>query len=219
MAHIFFDFDSTLVSIETLDVLISSRLKSDAEKKEIEEITQQGMAGEMPLIESLSQRLSVVKINQTDIDLFSKSLPKHLTHGIQKTIQMLQTSGHIVHILSGGFKDYMLPTANVLNIEHQNIHANTLKFDNNGFVIGLNHENPLCQNGGKAKIIQALNVSEPIIMVGDGYTDLEVYKEMACSYFIGFGIHTQRDIIKKESPYFAKNIKELNTILTELIKR
>ncbi|MAI08281.1 MAG: hypothetical protein CMF61_04910 [Magnetococcales bacterium] len=219
MAHIFFDFDSTLVSIETLDVLINSKLKSETQKAEVEEITQQGMAGKLPLFESLSKRLAVVQIHRTHIQKFSDSLPQKLTHNIVQTIHTLQNKGHVVHILSGGFKDYMQPCAKALNIPLKNIHANTLTYNEDGYVIGLDQSNPLCQNGGKSKTIQKQNITETCIMVGDGYTDLEAFKDKACTHFIGFGIHTQRDIIKKEAKHFAQTMDEFNHILNALITK
>lgn len=219
MAHIFFDFDSTLVSIETLDVLINSQLESETQKAEIKAITQQGMTGKLPLFESLSKRLAVVKIHQKHIQDFGHALPQKLTHNIVPTINTLQSKGHTVHILSGGFKDYMQLCAKTLNIPLKNVHANTLTYNKHGYITGFDQSNPLCQNGGKSKIIQKQNIKETCIMVGDGYTDLEVFKDKACTHFIGFGIHTQRDIIKKEAKHFANNMDKFNHILNALITK
>ncbi|PPR18198.1 MAG: Phosphoserine phosphatase, partial [Proteobacteria bacterium] len=156
MAHIFFDFDSTLVSIETLDVLINSKLKSETQKAEVEEITQQGMAGKLPLFESLSKRLAVVQIHRTHIQKFSDSLPQKLTHNIVQTIHTLQNKGHVVHILSGGFKDYMQPCAKALNIPLKNIHANTLTYNEDGYVID-------------SSLIDTLSSSSTYTINWDGY--------------------------------------------------
>lgn len=217
MAHIFFDFDSTLVSVETLDVLISTKLETTAQKKAIEKITAQGMVGEIPLFESLSKRLSVAKISQQDVQELSQKLPQFITQNLADIIESLQQNGHKIHILSGGFKDYMHHTATALNIPKNNIHANEFTYGEDGFINGLNQQNPLCQNGGKGQVISHLNLKEKVILIGDGYTDLEVYLEGKCRHFIGFGIHESRDIIKEKAPFFIKNIDELNSILDELL--
>mgnify|MGYP003638389531 CR=1 FL=1 len=220
MAHIFFDFDSTLVCVETLDALIESALNGDAQKiEEIQKITALGMQGDIPLIQSLKSRLNTVEISQRNVDLLSKNLTKNITDRMADIIKCLQNNGHKTYILSGGFIDYMMPVAQTLNIAKEQIFANTFHFNKEGYITGFKEDNPLCKNGGKGKLIQGLNLKEPIIMVGDGMTDLEVFTDGLCHDFIGFGLHAKRDIIKEKAPYFVENIADFEKVLEKILSK
>jgi HAD superfamily phosphoserine phosphatase-like hydrolase len=219
LAHIFFDFDSTLVSVETLDVLISQNLQTEQQKEDIKSITNQGMTGEIPVFESLSKRLGVAQIHKKDIKSFAEALPAFITENIEFYIENLTLSGHDIHIISGGFEDYILNTANALNISQNHIHCNQLTYTEQGFVKGFDTHNPLCQNGGKGQVIENLNLDQSVIMVGDGITDLEVYLDQKCDHFIGFGIHQSRDIIQKKAPHYAENMDAFKRILDEILTK
>ena len=52
-----FDFDSTLVSIETLDTLIKQNLSGEEDKRKIDAITLRAMNGELDFGASLASRL------------------------------------------------------------------------------------------------------------------------------------------------------------------
>lgn len=217
MAHIFFDFDSTLVSIETLDLLVEEHIKNDPEKiSEIHKITTAGMNGNLPLFDSLTRRIKQVKIEKCEIDKFSKTILNFITPNIKEIITELQNKGHTIYILSGGFKDYMYLTAEALKIKNEHVFGNTFTYNNKGIVTGFSEQNPLCKNEGKAHIINQLNLKEKIIMVGDGYTDLEVFNQKSCDAFIGFGLHIKRDNIKDGAPHYAENINSFRRIIGEL---
>ncbi len=217
VADIFFDFDSTMVEIETLDVLLSQHMTDSALKKHIAHITKQGMAGEISLFQSLTQRLKVAKIHQSDIEAFANSLPQYITAGLKPLIEKWQQQGHTIHILSGGFKDYMHPTAVQLNIEKSHIHANKLLFEDQGYISGLDEKNPLCQNHGKGKVIEALSLCNQAIMIGDGVTDLEVYLDGKCAAFIGFGLHAKRENVQQQSPTFVTDIAQFEKAVEQKI--
>jgi D-3-phosphoglycerate dehydrogenase len=62
-----FDFDSTLTSVEGLDVLAEISLEGNPERaeivKEIQEITDLGIDGDISFTDSLSRRIAFRRIN------------------------------------------------------------------------------------------------------------------------------------------------------------
>ena len=72
------DFDSTFIKLETLDELAKLVLKNDKERnlkiKQITEITNQAMSGNINFTKALNLRLQLLKINKTDVVKITKHL-------------------------------------------------------------------------------------------------------------------------------------------------
>src|SRR3989338_10206993 len=91
----FFDFDSTLVSIESLDELIALSIRENHEPdeagkilEEIRKITDMGMNGEIDFPESLSRRLKKAPVNRSHIKKFGSRSEEHTSE--------LQSQFHLV---------------------------------------------------------------------------------------------------------------------------
>ena len=69
--NLIFDFDSTLLKLETIEVLADFALKESLEKEEIlykiKEITSLAMSGKMLFSVALKKRISLLNINKTHI--------------------------------------------------------------------------------------------------------------------------------------------------------
>ena len=76
MPYIFiFDFDSTIITKESLDeVLLFSveDAQKDSTRNALEKITSQGMNGEIDLKESIEKRINLVSLKEQDIKKFQK---------------------------------------------------------------------------------------------------------------------------------------------------
>lgn len=219
-----FDFDSTLFSQETLDEVLKSTLSNDPQKekktKQIEAICQKGMEGQLSLTDSLNQRLAIAKIHKNDIQKYLETAPS-VAPEMQKCIEFLQKREQAIFIISGGFIEWILPLSKTTKIPKSNIFANQLIFDSAGFVTGFMTENPLSQNGGKPKLIQELKsagmLHGDIVMIGDGSSDLEVFRQGQADLFLGFGIYQQRKIIQENTPHFFTNMTHFNKFLKTLL--
>lgn len=67
-----------------------------------------------------------------------------------------------------------MPVVATLGIVPDHVLANRFVYDANQAIIGFDENNPLCRPQGKAKAVKSLNLRQPVIMIGDGYTDYEV---------------------------------------------
>ena len=221
--HIFFDFDSTLLSVESLDWLILSGLENASEQDraqhqaDIQEITEQGMNGKIPFDVSLEKRLEKATLNQQAVAEFAQTLPQYITQGMPKLIKKLQAAGVEVYIVSGGFTPCLLPVAAHLKIPSQRVYGNTFVYDKNGNVTGFDPNNPLSQPGGKAKLLEALALQGRLVFIGDGQTDYDTYKQQKVDSFIFYSEHVQRPRLEEKAPFSAHNTTQLETQLKSIL--
>lgn len=207
-----FDFDSTLVSIETLDFLIAKTAQD--QKEEIEKITNAAMGGKMSFADSLRTRFAHIKLTKKDVENLKAEICDYITDGFKQGLAQLQGDFDF-YIISGGFLEIIFPVADELEIPRQNCFANEFIFDAEK-VIGYNAQNILAQNGGKPKIVAQILAAksyQKIFMIGDGYTDLEVAKADSRVTFCGFGQHAARESVIKEAENFFYSAKDLISFL------
>ena len=113
-----FDFDSTLMDGETLEI-IARKIGID---KEIKEITDRAMRGELDFFESLQYRVSLLKgMPVKTVNEICRNLPA--MPGAMETIRELKKRGFTVICFSGGFKNATIPFKEKygLNCEFSNI--------------------------------------------------------------------------------------------------
>ena len=207
-----FDFDSTLVSIETLDFLIAKTSKNQA--NEIEKITQAAMSGKMTFADSLRTRFANINFTKFEVEELKSEICNYLTEGFAFGLNQLKTDFDF-YIISGGFLEIIYPVADKLGIVRNNCFANNFIYQAEK-IIGFDDKNILAQNGGKPKIVEQILAKksyEKIFMVGDGYTDLEVAKANPRVTFCGFGAHAARDSVVKEAENFFYNVSDLISFL------
>ena len=211
------DFDSTFVTIETLEKLASYALrnKSDTEKKlaEMKAITAAGMRGDIPFSESLSRRLKLFKTNKTDIRLFAQELQKYITPSILKNKQFITEHKDSIYIISGGFHDYMTPVTEEFNLEQDHVIANHFVYDQEGTVIDADQNIPLTKAGGKIQSIKNLGLQGKIYVVGDGYTDYEIKAAGLATKFFAFCENVTRDTVTKHADHIVNTFDEVLTLV------
>ena len=154
-AYFIIDFDSTFIKGETLDILASISLKSNPNKKkiigEIEQITALGMEGKMPFSKSLEKRLQLIKPNKIHINKLISYLKKNISPSIARNKEFFKQHKERIYIVSGGFKECIVPITLPFGIDPSHILANTFKFDKDGVYAGYDKTNPLAQAKGKIK--------------------------------------------------------------------
>ena len=193
---VFFDVDSTLVTIEGIDVLGEG-------DPEIVRLTEAAMNGEIPLEEAYEKRLARIRPSAGRIEKLAKQYQSSITSGGVETIETLRSAGVDVHLVTAGIEQAVIPLAEVLGIPRRAVHAVPLLFGDDGAYAGFDTGSPLTRAGGKETVV--LNVRArshgKAAFVGDGATDLEA-KE-AVDRFIGFGGVKARDRVKEEADFFV----------------
>ena len=201
--YFIFDFDSTIIQTEGLDELAKIVLKGNPNSaqiiEEIKKITALGMEGKIGFSQSLKKRLSLLKINKSDLEVLAKILKRKISPSILRNRHFFKTNSDQIYILTGGFKEFVKPVTEELGISENHILANTFKFDKKGHVTGLDSKNPLSKDGGKVQVVKKLKLGGEIIIIGDGYTDLQLKKLGIAKHFYAFTENVTREAVIKEA--------------------
>lgn len=207
------DFDSTIVSIETLDEISKFAMRNVAydEKiaQKIEDITELGMQGDISFLQSLYMRLDLMQLNRRDIATFKKHVLKSITVSVDKNRDFIKKNKEYMYIVSGGFRDFIVPVAVELGFDEKHVYANNFLFDGMDNVIGFDENNYLTQPFGKAQQVQQLQLTGHITMVGDGWTDYEVKQKGVANDFVFFAEHIFRENIAKNADCVAHNFDDV----------
>ncbi len=191
-----FDLDSTLVRIEGLDWLANRLGKLDSLAK----LTQLSMDGKINFQEAMKIKMSTMSPSVKDLQALGRAYSKSLVEDAKEVIQAFQLSGKEVWILTGNFQPAVESAANALGIPQEKIICNEIYFDSEGKYRGFNIKHPLSSNGGKAKMLKKYLPKSGIVFVGDGYTDLEIQKEV--DLFVGYGGVIERRRVKRDSKVY-----------------
>ena len=222
---VIFDFDSTIVKTESIVDMLSLALGNDKKKiQEIEKITNDAMNGLLTPRQSMEKRLKFATIDKNIVNKITAKAQKNIVDGLDDLIKHLQQKNIQIYVVSGGFKEIIIPTTNLLGIKNENVYANNFVYNKN--VVSGVEDNVLFEKQGKVKLIKKLKKEGKIkgktIMIGDGYTDLEVGLHKATDDFIAFtGVVEREKVVvdaKKNGFAIAKNITELSKTLNDKVK-
>ncbi len=206
------DFDSTFIQSEGLDVLAEISLVNHSQKEkiveEIKHLTQLGMNGKMPFEKSLQERVELLQSNRAFINKAAMQLKKNISKSILRNKDFFQQHKNNIYIISGGFKELILPVIESFEIPDKNVFANTFTYDNNGNVIGVDATNLMSKNQGKVKVVRSLKLLNDLYIIGDGYTDYELKKLGLAKKFIAFTENISRSLVVKHADEIAPNFDE-----------
>ncbi|MEI0561134.1 phosphoserine phosphatase SerB [Brachyspira pilosicoli] len=201
-----FDFDSTLMDGETLDII--ARETNFA--KEITEITAKGMRGEIDFFESLEMRVALLKgVKLETVNEICNNLP--IMNGAKETIQELHKKGYKCVCFSGGFKNATVLFADKLNLDGE--FANIFHTKNNILTGKVGGEMMFSNSKGDmlVRLQKLLNVSyDDTLAVGDGANDLSMFK-----YAKKKAAFCAKEVLKKEANIVIEK-KDLTLILDKV---
>lgn len=188
--HFLFDFDSTLVRIETLEALAEIALDeapdAGSRRAEIARLTDQAMAGEVDFGEALRRRLALLALRREHVDALAGRIVEEVTVSVRRNRAFFERHADRVWILSGGFEEIIAPVAADLGLAPERVLANRLVYDADGRVTGVDDSVPLSREGGKAEAVRALELDGPVVMVGDGWSDAQVRQAGLADRFYAF---------------------------------
>ncbi|MEE9128084.1 MAG: HAD-IB family phosphatase [Planctomycetota bacterium] len=198
-----FDCDSTLSSVEGIDVL-SERVSEDL-RNDIQELTRSAMDGELPLAEVYEQRLAAIAPGNQDLEAAGQSYIQNLVPYARETLAALASLHKTVGIISGGLRQPVLMLARHLEVPAERVFAVQALVDEDGHYLGFDRQSKLWRNGGKPAVLQSLPEDQrPLLFVGDGITDLEA-KDVV-DLFVGFGGVARRKAVQENADaYISEN--------------
>jgi D-3-phosphoglycerate dehydrogenase len=211
-----FDFDSTLVSVESLDELARLSLHDHPEKEtklaKLHALTNQGMSGGLSFDESLRRRLELFSANRSHVRQVTSLLKDAITDSALELEDWFEENADNIYIVSGGFADYIVPVAEELGISASHVYANKFTYDTTGAIIGFDETSVLSHAGGKAEQIAKLELAGPIIMIGDGMTDYEVRARGVADEFWAFTQHSLRPAVVERADRVLESFEEVEAL-------
>jgi D-3-phosphoglycerate dehydrogenase len=218
------DFDSTFTKVEAFDVLADISLKDHPErenrKKQIVQITNQGMDGSISFRESLERRLNLLAPSRQHLAPLIAELKGSVSESFKRNKEFFQNYSEYIYIISNGFKEFIEPIVTEFGIKADNILANEFKFDKDGKITGFDMDNPLSANGGKVEQLKKLNLPGDVYVIGDGYTDYEIKHAGLANKFYAFTENVERENVKSKADHITPSLDEflylnkLNTVIS-----
>ena len=186
---IIIDFDSTFISKESLDELASYALQRSKSKDlildQIHQLTDDGMSGKITFYESINSRLKLISATKEDVKFVSNNLKAHVTDSFKRNKYFINEHSDKIYIISGGFKDMLIPVLTSFGIPEKNIFGNNFIYDGEK-IISFDSENPLTKVDGKAQVIESLSLNGEIHAIGDGYNDYQLKAAGSVTKFFAF---------------------------------
>ncbi|MEC7878510.1 MAG: HAD-IB family phosphatase [Bacteroidota bacterium] len=214
MKNYIFDFDSTFIKIESLDLLAKfSQLTDKISIDKIEKITKEGMDGKISFYDSLRKRIQLINSNRNDLIKTVDHLKNEVSDSFNSNKNFINKNAEFIYIVSSGFHEIIDPIVCNYGVKKENIYANNFIFNENDKIIGFDKLNPLSSTLGKVKIIKQLKLKGTVHVIGDGYTDYEIKKEGYADYFYLFVENIKRDSLVKNADYLLKSLHEFVDII------
>jgi phosphoserine phosphatase len=123
--HVFFDCDSTLTTVEGIDVLAETAGK----KWRVEVLTNAAMDGKLDLEDVYAKRLQAVRPTHEQIQQIRAVYKRNIVADAQAVIAALHFLGHHVYIISGGLAEPVQQFGLFLGVPKQNIRAVNVAYD------------------------------------------------------------------------------------------
>ncbi|MDR0186477.1 phosphoserine phosphatase SerB [Prevotella brunnea] len=179
-----FDMDSTLIQTECIDELA----KCAGVGKEVAEITERAMRGEIDFRESFKQRVALLKgLDAGVMQGIAERMP--ITEGVDRLMRVLKNCGYKIAILSGGFTYFGEYLQHKYGIDY--VYANELEIDADNKLTG-RYLGEIVDGRRKAELLKLIAQVEKVnlaqtIAVGDGANDLPMISEAG----LGIAFHAK----------------------------
>jgi phosphoserine phosphatase len=203
-----FDVDSTLVTIEGIDVLAGGN-------PEIARLTEAAMNGEVPVDAVYAKRLEIIRPTRDAVDALGKLYIASIVNGVEAGFAKLRAAGAEIHLVTAGIAQAIQPLAAHLGIQERAVHAVPMRFDDHGNYVDFDRQSPLTRTGGKEIAVRDIRARAKgkAAFVGDGVTDLET--KAVVDLFIGFGGVHVRGRVRENAAVF---VTDFDAVLAHLIQ-
>jgi phosphoserine phosphatase len=186
---VIFDCDSTLSAIEGIEEL------AHAHRTEIARLTEAAMRGEILLEDVYARRLELVRPTRDQVAALGERYVRTMVTDARETIAALLAENIEVRVISGGIRQAVVTLALALGLTERAVAAVEVHFDENGDYAGFDASSPLARSGGKRTILERWlpELPRPIMLVGDGATDLEA--RPPADTFVAFAGVVERQVV------------------------
>ena len=205
------DVDSTLSGIEGIDWLANLRGPEVAAWSA--SLTDRAMRGEIPIEAVYAERMRAVRPTLAEIKQLGREYVERIAPQARETFSaMMDAQIHIV-MVSGGLREAILPLAAALGVAKNDVHAVSVRFDEQGGYAGFDENSPLTRQAGKKTIVGAMGLEGPILAVGDGMTDCEM--KAVVDNFAAYTGFTRREPVIERADFVIENFNQLRELVLQ----
>lgn len=204
-ASVVLDVDSTVSGAEGIEWLAGKRGPTVA--NEVSRLTRQATDGEISLESVYAHRLEMIEPTEAEVGELARFYERRLAPRAAEVIAELRENGIRIVLVSGGIRQAILPLGLRLGFTPAEVFAVRLAFDEEGRYSGFDDISPLTTSSGKAMVVQRLYLARPVLMVGDGITDLAA--RPAADAFAAFTEFTYRGAVVRGADYELASFDQL----------
>ncbi len=216
------DFDSTFVTVESLELLaeISLRAGFDAEERSvrierIRELTRRAMAGHLSFPKALQGRFELLEPRLEQLPELVDRLKLRISPSFRRHAGFIRENAGRIYIISAGFHEYIEPVVQDYGIVPEHVLANRLVTRPDGS-LGFDPACPLAQDGGKIVAVRNLHLEGTVIALGDGISDLELQLGGACDVFFAYTETVDRPEVSSRASHRAESLDAVIEFIKEL---
>ncbi len=213
------DFDSTFVTVESLELLaeISLRAGFNAEERavrieKIRDLTRRAMAGHLSFPEALKQRFALLEPRLEQLPELVIALKERVSPSFQRHADFILENAGRIYIISAGFHEYIEPVVKDFGIVPEHVLANRLVEKPDG-ALGFDPDCPLALDGGKVVAVRNLDLDGTSIAIGDGISDLELAG--VCDVFFAYTETVDRPEVSSRASYQATSFDTVVEFIRE----
>jgi phosphoserine phosphatase len=209
VASVVLDVDSTLCDLEGIDWL--ARLRGEEMARRCAQLTDRAMAGEIALETVYGERLDLIRPTRDEVDALGREYARVIAPGASDVLRDLRSAGVRVHLISGGFRRAIAPSAGIVGVSDAHLHAVDVRWDDAGHYVDFDRSSPLATQDGKPRVVERLALARPILAVGDGATDAAM--RPAVDSFVAFTAFQRREAVVRAADAEVRGFAELRGIV------
>jgi len=218
VGSVIFDFDSTLVPVESLEVVLSTGTDlSPVDLGALHEATTAGMEGRISFEESLERRLAIAEPTRAGVEAVARSLARSPSAGVGSLVDDLRTRGHEVRIVSGGLVEILRAFGAAIGIPPDHIHGVSCRWAPDGSLLGLETADGFARSKVEGLRRLDLALPRPAIGVGDGATDLALRDAGLVDAFIAYTEFARREVVVAGADEETESMAALGVLLGKLL--
>ncbi len=207
-----FDFDSTLVQVESLPELARISLKHHPERStrlsEVERITELTANGRMSMTEGIALRIELLDAHRKHLESLVRALKRLLTPSVKRNKRFFKTFRDDIYVLSNGFTEIIWPVIEPLGLKRDHLFANQFLFSEDDWIRGFDTTNPLIRQDGKARQLKNLCLDGDVIVIGDGFSDYKIREAGLASHFYAFTENARREPVVELADHVLPSLDE-----------